>query len=207
LWLDLIARSNAQGDRYDASGYRRAVTPLLGIAPYAGDAQARAAIRLLLADREQRRDGARLKALLRPVADEAALPANHPLKTGALIRLASVAQQEGDATAARAAFERSGLSASQCAILDNRPTLQRAGGSFPQEAVAWGFEGWTRTQFDIEADGKVRNERAILSYPPFVFTKAGTETIRGATYSKTFRPDGAPGCGAETRNIRFTMGG
>ena len=49
------------------------------------------------------------------------------------------------------------------------------------------------------------NERAILSYPAFVFIKAGVATMRGARYAKTFRPDGGLGCGALTQRVRFTM--
>nr|WP_275298312.1 energy transducer TonB [Sphingomonas beigongshangi] len=79
------------------------------------------------------------------------------------------------------------------------------GGTFPQEARRWGMEGWTRTQFDVDADGHVRNERAIISYPPFVFTKSGTETLRTARYAKTYRPDGGLGCGALTRGVRFSL--
>ena len=80
------------------------------------------------------------------------------------------------------------------------------GGTFPREAQLWGFEGWTRTEFDVGADGRVLGERAIVSYPPFVFTKAGVETIKGARFAKTYRPDGALGCGATNRNVRFQLG-
>ena len=146
-------------------------------------------------------------APLQAVADDKGLAANDPMRVGALIRLASLQQQAGDPVAARATFNRSGLAASQCAILDAPPRFLSAGGTFPDEARIWGFEGWTRTQFDVGPDGKVFNERAVLSYPPFVFTKAGTQTVAGARYTKTFRPDGGVGCGGLSQNVRFKMPG
>ncbi|MEG8017642.1 energy transducer TonB [Sphingomonas sp. LR55] len=82
-----------------------------------------------------------------------------------------------------------------------------AGGVFPNEAMAWGFEGWTKTQFDVDANGRVLNQRAVLSYPPFVFTKAGVQTVAGARWSKTFRPDGGVGCGGLSQQVRFKMPG
>lgn len=128
------------------------------------------------------------------------------MRVVALVRLASLDQQAGNAAAARTAFEESGLAANQCGLIDSPPRLLSAGGTFPQEAMTWGFEGWTRTQFDVSANGKVVNMRAILSYPPFVFTKAGVETIAGARYAKTYRPDGSLGCGASIQGIKFQSG-
>ena len=145
--------------------------------------------------------------LLQQVADDQRLAANDPMRVGALIRMASLQQQAGDTATARATFDRSGLAASQCAILDAPPRFLSAGGTFPDEAMAWGFEGWTRTQFDVGADGRVLNQRAVLSYPPFVFTKARVQTIAGARYSKTFRPDGGVGCGGLSHSVRFKLPG
>jgi hypothetical protein len=83
----------------------------------------------------------------------------------------------------------------------------KAGGTFPEEALMWHFEGWTQTQFDVAPDGRVLNERAVLSYPPFVFTKAGNATLATARFSKTFRPDGGVGCGGLTHRVKFLLPG
>ena len=194
---------------WSAEEYDRAVSPALSQPVYAGDAETRAAIRLMLADRIRRKEEDRARTMLRQVADDAALAANHPLKVGALVRLASLEVGEGNPTAAQAAFERSGLDARQCALVDSAPRLLDAGASsrdFPFEAQRWGFEGWTQVQFDIDADGHVLNERAIVSYPPFVFTKAGKSVIGGARYEKSFRPDGGLGCGGQNNRIKFRIG-
>lgn len=204
LAFDMRERLSGTADSWHDGVYRRVMTPLLADPVYTANPAARAAVRLLLADNE--RAGSRqARVLLQAVADDAALPANDPMRVGALIRLASAEEATGDKAAARAAFDRSGLTANQCAILDKPPQLVRAGGTFPQEALLWRFEGWTRTQFDVAPDGRVLNERAVLSYPPFVFTKAGTATIAGARYSKTFRPDGGFGCGGLTQQVKFRL--
>jgi hypothetical protein len=205
LTFDMRERLSASTDNWRGGTYRRVMTPLLTI--YAADPSARAAVRLLLADNERRASSERSRALLTEVADDSALPANDPMRVGALIRLASAEESSGNKAAARASFDKSGLAANQCATLDKPPHLVAAGGTFPQEALMWRFEGWTQTQFDVAADGRVLNERAVLSYPPFVFTKAGNATLATARFSKTFRPDGGVGCGGLTQRVKFLLPG
>ncbi len=180
----------------------RALEPLLADPTFGNDPRSRSSIRLLLADRGKGEAGA---AYLRQVADDPQLKADDPAKVGALVRLASREQSAGDTIAAKAAFEQAGVAADQCALLDAPPTMVGNNGKFPEEAVRWGFEGWTQTQFDVDAAGRVANERAILSYPAFVFTQAGTNLMRTARFTKSYRPDGKLGCGSLTKRIRFTM--
>ncbi len=209
LALDLPARTEALVDRWKPEAYRRAVQPMLSEAPYAADPQARAAIRLTLADdaRPGRATDAQTLVLLRQVADDAALKPNDPLRVGALVRIASIEERNGRADVARASFASSGLTADQCAILDAPPKMLRSAGAeaFPMEALRWGFEGWTLVQFDIAADGSTKATRTLLSYPPFIFSKAGSDLIVGAKFAKTYRPDGGLGCGGSTRRIVFGL--
>ncbi|MEG3150417.1 hypothetical protein U1769_11040 [Sphingomonas sp. ZT3P38] len=206
LALDLIERGAARASGKRGGEFARDTMALLSQPLYANDPQARSAVRLLIADADERSKGSRTRELLRQVADDSALAANDPLRVGALVRIASIEKQSGNVEAARVAFERSGLAANQCGIVDSPPQFLSAGGTFPQEAMQWGFEGWTLTQFDVSAEGRVINERAILSYPPFVFTKAGMRTMAGARYAKSYRPDGSLGCGASSQRVRFQMG-
>lgn len=205
LPLDISIRETASADSWKDGAYARAVMPLASTPAYANDPKARSAILLLVAEKTDSRSGR--ATLLQQVADDKRLATNDPLRVGALIRLASLQQQAGETATARATFERSGLAANQCAILDAPPRFLSAGGTFPDEARQWGFEGWTKTQFDVDADGRVLNQRAVLSYPPFVFTKAGVQTVAGARWSKTFRPDGGVGCGGLSQQVRFKMPG
>jgi hypothetical protein len=202
---DLVLRANEGAGAGSDSKLRNRLQALMSDPGYAADPQARSVLRLVLADTYN--PGHRTaQPLLRQVADDGALAANDALKVGALVRLASAAQAEGDAASARAAFARSGLSANQCAIMDSPPKMLGAGGTFPREAAIWGFEGWTLSQFDVSAEGKVVNNRLILSYPPFVFSQAGQATTSGARYAKSYRPDGGLGCGAQTLGVRFSFG-
>jgi len=185
--------------------FAHAATSLASQLPYATDPETRSALRLLIADsdHEQHSVGSRARELLQQVADDPTLAKNDPMRVGALVRIASIEQQHGNAVAARTAFENSGLAANQCGIVDSPPHLLHESATFPEEAAAWGFSGWAQTQFDVSADGRVVNERAILSYPPFVFTKAAEKGIASARYAKSYRPDGSLGCGASLARFHF----
>ena len=178
---------------------------------YAADPQARAILRLMLADRmTARRSGDReAMPVLRQIVDDTALPKDDPLKVGALVRIASLEQRAGQVDAARTAFTATGLDAQQCALLDAPPKMVTSPGfeAFPREAMAWGFEGWAQVQFDVAADGRTAAPRALLSYPPFIFSRASTDFIKEARFAKTYRPDGELGCGGTSRRIVFKMPG
>lgn len=206
--LSLAARTleTAQVDRRWAAQYQAGMQALLESPAYRDDPRARAAIRLLIADRLSRKHNDEAVRFLEPVAQDGALPATDAFKIGALIRLASIEAQRGHAEAARAAFERSGLDAEQCALVDAAPKLLGVDGEFPQEAQNWGFEGWTVNEVDVGADGSVPQARSIVSYPPFVFTAAGVQTVKNARFTKTYRPSGGVGCRARPMRINFSMG-
>ncbi len=208
LSLDLAIRTAATADIHKPLVFRRLIEPMLAEPAYAADPQSRAALSLLLVDREA--TGARTgkEALLRQVANDPQLSASDPLKVGALIRLASIAQTRGDLPAARAAFAASGLAASQCALIDKQPAVASYGhDAYPDEARRWGMGGWTRMQVDVAADGTVKGARPIVAYPPFVFGKPSTAMITTTRFNKTYRPDGGVGCGAFTTNVRYKLGG
>jgi hypothetical protein len=212
LTFDLPGRVDAVTDIWKPGVYQRTLMPMLSEPVYANDPQARAAIRLMMVDgavsrtRKSEKNDAAI-VTLRQVADDKALQPNDPLRVGALIRIASIEERNGQIDAARATFASSGLTANQCAIMDAPPKMVSKPGSeaFPMEALRWGFEGWTQVQFDIGADGNVINQRALLSYPPFIFSEAGTKFFTKAKYAKTYRPDGGLGCGATTNRIRFLL--
>ncbi|WP_380787165.1 hypothetical protein [Sphingomonas sp. R86521] len=214
LALDLPARVDAVTDRWKTGVYERILSPMTAEPAYAKDPQARAAIRLLLVDGVGTRNGKSAKndaslVVLHQVADDKALQANDPLRIGALIRIASIEQRNGQVEAARAAFASTGLTANQCAIMDAPPKMVSMPGSeaFPMEALRWGFEGWTQVQYDVGADGTVINQRALLSYPPFIFSEAGAKFFGKVKFAKTYRPDGGLGCGATTQRVGFKLPG
>lgn len=212
LALDLPLREGEKLDSWKPPVFQRLATAMLAEPAYAADPQARSILRLMMADRidsGKSRGGASDTAalVLRQVADDKALAANDPLRVGALVRLASIEERTGNAAGARDAFMKTGLSPSQCGLLDAPPKMVAKPGSeaFPMEALQWGFEGWTQVQYDVGSNGRAGNVRALLSYPPFIFTKAGTKFFDDATFAKTYRPDGSLGCGASTTRVKFTL--
>lgn len=210
LDFDLEERATAKVDGRRARTYRSELAAMLVAPPYANDPRARAAIKLSLAGNAGRHPDPQTRAWLREVADDGALAGTDAFKIAALLQIASIDQQDGDEAAARTAFDRTGLTADQCALIDSPPKLQSSSfGSdrFPMEAARWGFEGWTMVQFDIAADGRVQGQRTVISYPPFVFSKAGSDMWADARYAKTYRPAGGLGCGAATQRIRFMLPG
>ena len=208
LVLDLAVRGTVRSEGTRGNGFAKDVMPLLTQPPYADDPQARSALRLLIANAYERGPASRMRELLGQVADEPGLATNDPLRVGALVRLASLEASAGDAGAAHAAFEKSGLAARQCALVDSAPKLKHAGGSsedFPKDAFNWGFEGWALTQFDVTAEGNPKNMRTVVAYPPFVFSAAGAKVIASSRFEKTYRPDGGLGCGGETKRTGFRI--
>ncbi|MEG3082509.1 hypothetical protein U1707_02535 [Sphingomonas sp. PB2P12] len=214
LTFDLPGRIDAVTDIWKPGVYQRTLTPMVSEPVYANDPQARAAIRLMIVDGTVSRTRKSDKndtsiVLLRQVVDDMALQPNDPLRVGALIRIASIEERNGQIDAARATFAASGLTPSQCAIMDAPPKMVSMPGSeaFPMEAQRWGFEGWTQVQFDVGADGTVINERALLSYPPFIFSEAGKKFFTRVKFAKTYRPDGGLGCGATINRLSFKLPG
>lgn len=191
----------------DTDGYRSKLRALLPGAT--ADPLGAATVRLLIARPiGKSRPPQDSKALLDGVIDEARLPARHPLKVAAMLAEANVLASAGDLAAARAAFDRTGLTAEQCALVGLQPTATRAGASsadYPMEAVRLGFEGWVRAEYDIAPDGRTVTPRAVTAYPPFVFDEAAVGIIKDFRYTSTFRPEGALACAGEQRSIQFKL--
>jgi outer membrane biosynthesis protein TonB len=205
LSADLKGWQSKNSDSWGGRRYFRMLEAAAASGPYAEDPEARAVLRLMMSDASRGFDKERSLALLDQVATDPAVPAENGFKVGALIRKASILAQRGDLAAAKAVYAQTGTTADQCSLIDSAPRFLGAGGTFPDEAKMWGFEGWVSVQFDVGADGRTINPRAVVSYPPFIFTEAGDDTLKTARYAKTFRPDGGIGCGSVTQRVRFTM--
>ncbi len=185
------------------------ITQLLNDPALSKDAKLFAQANLVLADHASRaRDAAAEEAALKRVSSARSLAQNDPLKIAALIGLANLASAKGDTKSANDFYDQTGLSARQCAALDNKPVMLRTnadGNDFPMEALRWGFDGWVRNEFDIAANGKTENVRMVISYPPSVFRDAGEAMAKDFQYRERFRPDGGLGCGGNAENISFTI--
>jgi hypothetical protein len=136
------------------------------------------------------------------------LPATHPIKIAAMLGQANVLAAAGDLAGARSVFDRTGLTAEQCATLGLEPAMKRSGASdsdYPMAALKFGFEGWVRAEYDIGPDGRTIAPRAVIAYPPFIFEDAATGIVRDTRYISTFRPEGALACSGEQMSIRFII--
>ncbi|MEH6700652.1 hypothetical protein [Parasphingorhabdus sp.] len=174
---------------------------------FQGNATIRAILNLTINDSEKRgKNSEYVIGLLQEVIDDPELQEKHPLKIGAQVRLASLFQQLGAEDSARTAFQATGLSAGQCAAVDARPKLLSTGylsSLYPSNMLHMGITGFTKAEYDITADGTVVNERIVMAYPPFGFTKASEKIIAKGSYEKSYRPDGGLGCSTATNFIQF----
>jgi len=190
----------------ETAKYRGFLRAALARPAVAADPRAAAAVRLLLAEPRYREAApANAAALLTDVATDMRLPANDTLKVSALVRRASLEARQGDMAAARASYDKTGLDAQQCALVDARPVLRSAGGAgaYPDEAMRWGFDGWTKVEYDIVASGKTAALRTVIAYPPFVFRDAAIGVVKQSRYTMTYRPDGTAGCGGAQQTVNF----
>jgi hypothetical protein len=192
-----------------AAAYRQSLRTLLADPGPSADPLSAATLRLLIAQPFiKAAPPADAKALLSAVIGEPALPAGHPLKIAAMLSEANVLAAAGDLAAARAVFDRTGLTAEQCASIGLQPAMKRSGASssdYPMAAVKLGFEGWVKTEYDIAPDGRTVAPRAVIAYPPFIFDEAATGIVRDSRYTSTFRPEGALACSGEQTSIMFRL--
>lgn len=198
-------------DADNAKAARAGLRALLAQPAIAADPLSAGTLRLLIAQpgyREPPPPDA--QALLDAVIDAPGLPAHHPLKVNAMLQEANVLAAKGDLTAARAVFDRTGLSEEQCAMIGLVPSMKRSGASssdYPDAAIRMGFEGWVKTEFDVAADGATVAPRAIVAYPPFVFDEAATGIMRGARFTSSFRPSGSLACSGNQQSVVFRIPG
>jgi tetratricopeptide (TPR) repeat protein len=211
-FLELVNIFASERSRYVNNGERIAdrIALLLADPQFAGNLQIKGALAIAAYDYQSNaKRKANGRALLTEIASSANLPANDPLKVGALVRLANLEFDLGNADQAREHYTKSGLSGQQCALVGATPR-KTAGGigseDYPKEALQWGFAGWTVVEFDIAADGKTLNQRALISFPPFVFGDPTVQQIRSFRYEQSYRPEGGLGCGGQQERVTYRIG-
>lgn len=173
----------------------------------AADPLSAASVRMMLAT-----GGSEVRATERTQLTDAVLasplPDTHPLRVAALLNKADLSAQSGDTAAAQAAFNRTGLSSDQCALIAPTPAIAKSGATssrYPQEALQMGFEGWARVEFDIAADGHTLTPRTVAAYPPFVFGDAAQKMIGATRYRSSYRPDNNAACTGNSQRIVFNL--
>jgi len=102
-----------------------------------------------------------------------------------------------------------GLTRAQCLLFDVRPVptdTKTSSDDFPDEALRWGFDGYMREAFDIDADGRVGNVRTIVAYPPFVFRSAAEKAVARFRYLAPVVNGTAAGCDGHAIAVNFRTG-
>jgi tetratricopeptide (TPR) repeat protein len=176
------------------------------MAPYASDPRARAVLILTAYDVKGAGSDPQTIKAIETVGSDDRLDPHDPLRVGAMVRISAIQAKAGNLDAARQTYLATGLNAQQCALVDARPAMRQSGlgpSDYPYDAVMQGVSGWTQVEFDITADGKTANRRAILSYPPFTFGEAAANGMRDARYTQSYRPDGGLGCGGASMRVSF----
>lgn len=129
-----------------------------------------------------------------------------PVRDVAVLHLAALKRRAGDVVAADAQVNAAGLTRAQCMLFDVRPVATSQGTSasdFPDDARRWGFDGFVREAFDINAAGQVENVRAIIAYPPFIFRSSADHAVSRFKYLAPVVDGGAAGCEGHTQNVSY----
>ena len=203
-YLDVLSSAPLARARVNYGQHRAYLRTLLSTPEIAADAHTANTVRLLIAEPHYGlRESGDAAQLLTTAATDPALAPQDPIRVGALLRLASLQLATGNIVAARESFDKTGLSAQQCSLVDATPVMRSFDGDFPMEAMRWGFDGWVVGEFDIQADGKTARQRAVIAYPPLIFPKAALDAMKHARYSQSYRPEGGLGCGGKQVKIIF----
>jgi TonB family protein len=178
----------------------------------APDARSTNYVRLTLAEaHDALREPAEASALLERIAatQEGALGRADPIRTAALLRLSNIAAAGRDMARAATALEATGLTPEQCALVDVRPeprNMRVTSDDFPEMARRWGSSGFARVSYDITADGRPVNVRAVVASPPFTFAEATAKAAESFRFQPVFRPGNTLGCVGNSQNFRFAFG-
>jgi TonB family protein len=140
-----------------------------------------------------------------PSADDAL---GAPIRQVALLHRAIGLDRAGDPAAARDALARSGLSAEQCSLFDTHPvaeSLSIDSSAWPDDALRWRFEGYVQVAFDIADDGRVKNVRSVVSYPPYIFAEATEKAALGFRFIPPRLGGRAVGCEGRLQAVAYRL--
>lgn len=196
----LLAINSSGPDPEKKNQQRRA---LLALPAVLADPLSSTTVRLIIGTSSERHySPADADALLSAVSEDQRLPDGHSLRIAALIERANIAARQGNLAAARALFDRTGLTEQQCSMLAVRPALRNVGGD--NNDYSWiGFDGWVNMEFDIAANGQPISPRVIGSYPPFLFDEAAPAFFKTVRYTGSFRPSNGVACSSHQEWMFF----
>jgi len=153
-------------------------------------------------------DFKRARGLLQTVTEEppTLLPADDRIRVLALLHEGLADARMGDAAAGQARIAEASLKPGACSLMDVKPlptNLQIGSEYFPAEATRWGLSGYVKESFDIQADGRVKNVRTLLAYPPFIFEETTELAVGKFRYILPKINNDAVGCAGQTEGVSF----
>jgi hypothetical protein len=134
--------------------------------------------------------------------------AGDPIRRVALLHQAIVLERSGNAAAARDSLERSGLDKAQCSLFDTHPVptnVSVSSSDFPREAQRWGFEGYVQEAFDIADDGRVKNVRTVVAYPPYIFEDSSESAVKQFRFAPPRLGGNVIGCEGQQETVNFRI--
>jgi tetratricopeptide (TPR) repeat protein len=138
----------------------------------------------------------------------AILAADDPIRNVATLHLSLHDRRAGDFAAAQARIADAGLTDDPCSMLNVRPvpTNTRVSSEVvPDEARTWMFEGWVKEDYNIRADGTVKEVRTVIAYPPFIFGAAMERAVARFRYLPPTFGDTAMSCAGQTYTEQFVV--
>ncbi|MBZ6379125.1 hypothetical protein B5C34_09345 [Pacificimonas flava] len=167
---------------------------------------ARSALYLLKARRFEHEDNESAASETYRLLLEEGLPAESLPVSFAKLRLSSLALEEDQAELAQAYLDSTGLSPTQCSLLDADPLIERTNANssdFPSDMARRGFAGSSLTSYDITSEGIPVNVRTVYSFPPLLFSDPVEKISARMRYNKIYREGGTIGCSAMVQAFRF----
>lgn len=129
---------------------------------------------------------------------------DHSLWPEVVDLIVAVQMARGDADAAAAAYRSLPADTFPCAIPPQHRRGRGTSEDFPNQALIWGFEGWTVNEAQVDAEGRPVSVRTVLAYPAFVFGPASEQMIGRFRFAPAFTPETGP-CATFSRRIIYRL--
>ncbi len=132
---------------------------------------------------------------------------DHPLRPQFAERRAAAAMAAGDAAAAARIAAGVPAAAWECGVPPQRQrTAYSNDTDFPNEAMAWGFEGWAIMEAQVGPDGRPAPIRTLIAYPPFVFGAASERIVNRFRFAPAVAPGGRA-CTTHVQRVVYRLPG
>lgn len=132
-----------------------------------------------------------------------------PLRQVSLLHAGALQARAGEREAALERVLAAGIAPDACEMFDTRPVRTRTSGinsrTMPRAAIQWNIDGFVSIGYDLSANGRPENIRAIVSYPPFIFDENALKGVSTLRYRSPKIGDEEVSCANENVTIVFRL--